>query len=67
MYYKASKWHQLYFGAVSNIGVIGHLIQQKKTQCAASEIAVFKTATELSFYKICQTFLFFLLNLIVSN
>ena len=30
------------------MGVRGHLIQQKKTQCAASKIAVYKTATECS-------------------
>ena len=38
------------------------------TQKAASEIAVFKRATECCFFKLlCKAFLFFSLNLIISN
>ena len=53
---KASKLHQLCFGALSSFGVRGHLTHQKNALMAASEISVFEMSTKCCFLQNIQSF-----------
>ena len=53
----ASKWHQLCFGAMSNIGVGWNQSHKRNVQIAASEFRIFEIATKCCFLQNMVIFL----------